>query len=147
MPQASRSISIDVPPETAFAFFADPANDRRWRGHVKEIEASGPIALGSHVHQVVDGPGGRGIPADMEVTGYEPPRRYAFSVVAGPARPKGEFRISPSASGGSDVAFALSADLGLLKRLVMGRPVQASMDGEMAALDTAKAILEGRATD
>ena len=43
---------------------------------------------------------------------------------------------------GTDVSFALSAELGGLKKLFMSRPVQSSMDGEMAALDTAKAKLE-----
>jgi hypothetical protein len=90
----------------------------------------------------VEGPGGRGIKADIEVTGYEPPARYAFKVVAGPARPVGEFRIAPAGTG-SSVSFSLSAELGGLKGLFMGRPVQASMDGEMAALDTAKRLIEG----
>jgi len=37
----------------------------------------------------------------------------------------------------------LSAELGGLKKLFMSGPVQSSMDGEMRALDTAKALLEG----
>jgi uncharacterized protein YndB with AHSA1/START domain len=142
MPSAQRTIRIDRPPDQVFAFFVNPANDRAWRSHVKEIAADGPIAVGSHVHQVVEGPGGRGIAADMEVTAYDPPRQYAFRVVAGPARPIGEFRFAPAA-GGTDVTFSLSAELGGLKKLFMSRPVQSSMDGEMAALDTAKARLEG----
>jgi uncharacterized protein YndB with AHSA1/START domain len=141
MPSAQRTISIRTTPEKAFAFFADPANDQRWRPHVKEIAAMGAPGVGGKVHQVVEGPGGRGIAADIEITAYEPPTRYAFSVVAGPARPKGEFRISPTAAG-VDVAFSLTADLGGLKKFVLGGPVQSSMDGEMAALDTAKTLLE-----
>jgi len=142
MPSAQRTISIRTTPEKAFAFFADPANDQRWRPHVKEIAAMGAPGVGAKVHQVVEGPGGRGIAADIEITAYEPQTWYAFSVVAGPARPKGEFRISPTATG-VDVAFSLSADLGGLKKLLLGGPVQSSMDGEMAALDKAKALLEG----
>ncbi len=76
------------------------------------------------------------------MTGYEPPTRYAFRVIAGPARPVGEFRIAPSGSG-SEVSFSLSAELGGLKSLFMGGAVQRSMDGEMAALDTAKRLIEG----
>lgn len=141
MPSAKRTISIGTTPEKAFAFFTDPANDKRWRPHVKEIAASGPPGVGAQIHQVVEGPGGRGITADIEITTYDPPWRYAFSVVAGPARPRGEFQLSPSASG-VDVSFALNAELGGLKKLLMGGPVQSSMNGEMAALDTAKALLE-----
>lgn len=141
MPAATRTIVINRPIEDVFAFFTDPDNDPKWRPHVKEISAPGPIAAGAQIHQVVAGPGGRGIPADFEVTAYEPPARYAFRVIAGPARPVGEFRLAPSASG-TEVTFSLDAELGGLKGLFMSRPVQRSMDGEMTALDTAKALLE-----
>ena len=141
MPSATRTIAIDRSPDDVFAFFSDPANDQRWRGHVKEIAAEGTPGVGRHVHQVVEGPGGRGIAADIEVIAYEPPSHYAFQVVAGPARPRGEFTVTPSGTG-STVTFALAADLGGWKKFVMSGPVQASMDGEMAGLDKAKAILE-----
>jgi uncharacterized protein YndB with AHSA1/START domain len=143
MPSAERTIVIDRPPDQVFAFFADPANDRAWRRHVKEIAARGPAGVGATVHQVVDGPGGRGVAADLEITGFDPPARYAFRVTAGPVRPIGEFRFAPS-GGGTAVTLSLRADLGFLKGLVLGRPVQASMDGEVAALDQAKALIEAR---
>src|SRR4051794_30397413 len=142
MPSAERTIAINRPPEEVFRFFTTPANDPSWRPHVKEISASGPVAAGSAIHQVIDGPGGRGIPADIQVTAYEPPSRYAFQVVAGPARPHGEFRFAP-AGDGTQVTFSLAAELGGLKKLFMSSPVQKSMDGEMRSLDTAKARLEG----
>jgi carbon monoxide dehydrogenase subunit G len=142
MPSATRTISIQTTPEQAFAFFADPANDKRWRPGVKEISAMGAPGVGGKVHQVVEGPGGRGIAADIEITAYEPPTRYAFKVIAGPARPQGEFQISPTATG-VDVTFSLAAELGGLKKFLLGGPVQGSMNAEMAALDTAKKLLEG----
>src|SRR5258706_6439029 len=141
MPQAQRTIVIDRPPDQVFSFFADPGNDQTWRPHVKEIGAEGPAGVGARIHQVVEGPGGRGIAADIEVTAYEPSTRYAFSVVAGPARPKGEFRFAP-AGDGTQVSFSLAAELGGLKKLFMSGPVQRSMDGEMAPVGNAKALLE-----
>lgn len=142
MPQASRTITVNVPPEKAFAFFADPVNDTRWRAGVKEISADGPPAVGSRVHQVIAGPGGRSIAADIEITAYDPPTRYAFHGVAGPVRPAGEYRFVASAGGGTDVTFSLSAELNVLMGLFMGGQVQRSMDGEMGGLEKAKAILE-----
>jgi len=142
MPNAQRTIVIHRPADEVFAFFTNPANDRSWRPHVKEIDAAGPPQVGSRIHQVVEGPGGRSIAADIEITSYESPTRYAFQVVAGPARPRGEFRFVPTGSG-TEVHFALSAELGGIKKLFLSRPVQRSMDGEVAALDRAKAILEG----
>ena len=142
MPRAQRTITVDRPADQVFAFFADPRNDVKWRPHVKEIAANGPPGIGSTIHQVVEGPGGRGIPADIEVVAYEPSTRYAFQVTAGPVRPAGEFLFAPSGTG-TEVRFSLEAKLGGIKRLAMSKPVQRSMDGEMASLDQAKALLEG----
>jgi uncharacterized protein YndB with AHSA1/START domain len=142
MPSAQRTILINRSVEEVFAFFTDPSNEPRWRTHVKEISAQGPMAVGTRIHQVVRGPAGRGIPADIEVTGYEPPSRYAFRVVAGPVRPEGEFRFAPD-NDATSVSFSLFADLRGVKKLLMSRPVQSSMDGEMQALDRAKTAIEG----
>ena len=142
MPSASRTVTIDRPPDQVFAFFTDPANDPKWRPGVKEISASEAPRVGARIHQVVAGPGGRSIPADIEITGYEPPTRYAFKAIAGPARPVGEYRFAPSGTG-TAVTFSLSAELGGWKRWLMSGPVQRTMDGEMGALDRAKRVLEG----
>ena len=141
MSSAQRTIVINRSPNQVFSFFASPANDRTWRPHVKEIAAEGPPGVGSRIHQVVEGPMGRGIAADIEVTAYEPPTRYAFQVVAGPARPRGEFRFIETATG-TEVHFSLAAELGGIKKWFLSGPVQRSMDGEMSALDKAKALLE-----
>lgn len=143
MPSARRTITIDRPMDEVFAFFTTPSNDVKWRPAVKELTAQGPPGVGSRLHQVIRGPGGRGIPADIEVTAYEPPSHYAFKVVAGPVRPEGEFRFTPSAPG-TEVTLSLGADLGGVKGLVLSRSVQKSMDSEVAGLDTAKRLLEER---
>lgn len=143
MPSASRTVTIDRPIDDVFAFFTTHSNDPSWRPFLKEIKAEGPPAVGSRIHQVVPGPGGRGIPADIEVTAYDPPSRYAFTVIAGPVRPHGEFRLRPVGAT-TEVTLSLSAHLGGVKKLVLSRPVQKSMNAEVAGLDTAKRILEGR---
>jgi len=142
MPSASRTIEINRPVDEVFAFFATPDNDPRWRDHVKDIHAHGDPEAGAVIHQTIAGPMGRGIAADIEITAYEPTSLYAFQVVAGPARPQGEFRFTP-AGDGTEVSFSLTAELTGLKKLLMAGAVQKSMDGEMANLDKAKAILEG----
>lgn len=142
MPAAERTIIVDRPVDDVFAFFTDPMNERRWRTHLKEVSVDGPVTLGSVVHMVVSGPGGRGIRADIEVTDFEPPSRYAFRVIRGPVRPTGAYTFAADGAV-TRVSLSLSADLHGVKKLVLGRPVQSSMDGEMKALDRAKAIIEG----
>jgi len=141
MPAAQRSVDINRPRGEVFDFFTNPTNESRWRTHLKEASASGPVGVGSRVHQVVKGPGGRGIPADIEVTGYQPPDRYAFRVVSGPVRPTGEYRFA-GLGDTTTVSLSLEAQMSGLKKLLMSRAVQKSMDGEMRALDRAKALLE-----
>ena len=128
MPSAQHTVVIDRPVDEVFAFFTDPSNELEWRQHVKEIAAEGPIAVGSRIHQVVKGPGGRGIPADVEVTDYDSPTLYGFRVVAGPVRPVGEFRFAADGEGTS-VSLSLSADLTGIKAVLMSRSVQRAMDG------------------
>jgi uncharacterized membrane protein len=141
MPKAQRTIVIDRPVDQVFAFFSDPSNDLKWRTHAREIAADGPPRVGSTIHQVIDGPGGRGIPADIRVTAYEPASRYGFQVIGGPVRPVGEFRFT-STGDATEVSFSLAADLAGVKKWLMSKPVQKSMESEMASLDTAKTIIE-----
>jgi uncharacterized protein YndB with AHSA1/START domain len=142
MPEAHRTIVIGRSPDAVFAFFTDPNNDPRWRPIVKKIAADGPVRVGSVVHQVVTGPGGRGsFPADYEVTAYEPPLRFAFRVIKGPVRPVGEFRFA-LAGRGTEVSFSITAELGLITKLFLGKQVQNAMDLDVAALDKAKELIE-----
>ena len=141
MPSASRTVIVDRPIDEVFTFFTTPSNDPKWRPHVKEIHGQGPPEVGTRIHQVVPGPGGRGIAADIQITAYEPPNRYAFKVIAGPVRPEGEFRFT-AAGTTTEVTLSMRADLGGLKGLLLSRPVQRSLDGEVAGLDTAKRLLE-----
>jgi uncharacterized membrane protein len=143
MPSARRTITVDRPVDEVFAFFSTPSNDPMWRPFVKEINAQEPPAAGSMIHQVVRGPRGRGIPADIRVTAYEPPNRYAFNVIAGPVRPEGDFRFTAAGPTSTEVTLSLRAELAGIKKLFLSRPVQTSMNGEVAGLDTAKRLLEG----
>ena len=142
MPHAQRTIVIARPPAEVYAFFADAENDKNWRPGVKLIHREGPLAVGTRYTQRIAGPGGRDIPADVEVTAYEPDERVAFRGVAGPVRPDGSYTFS-AVEGGTSVTFSLNADLTGIKKL-MSKPVQKSMDAEMASLDKAKALLESR---
>lgn len=141
MPSAQHDVIIDRPVEDVFAFFSEPTNELQWRSQVKEISPEGPAAVGRRVHQVIRGPAGLGVPADVEVTGYEPPTRYAFRGVAGPVRPVGEFLFSAQGQA-TRVWFSLSVELTGIKKVLMSRAVQRAMDGEVKAIERAKDVLE-----
>lgn len=141
MPSAQRTIVIHRPPDQVFAFFTDHANDPRWRPVVKEIDPVSRVPVGTRIHQVIKGPGGLGLGADIEVTASEPASRYAFKVVAGPARPRGDIRFIET-SNGTEVHFSMDAEMSGIKKLLLSGSIQSSMDAEMAGLDTAKRLIE-----
>ena len=143
MPSASRTILIDRPIAEVFGFFADAENDLEWRSGVKEIKRQGELGVGTRYRQRVNGPAGRTISADIEVTAYEPDRHVAFHAVAGPVRPRGDYTfrdVGPS----TEVTFTLDAPMSGIKSLFMGKAVQKTMDAEVAGLDRAKSLLESR---
>jgi hypothetical protein len=140
MPSAARSLLITRRIDAVFAFFTNHDNDPTWRPVVKEIRAAGPPAVGARISQTLK-VGGRTVPADIEITDYQPNEYYGFKVVAGPVRPEGTFQFA-EVPGGTEVTLSLRAELGGLKKLFMSGAVQKSMEAEVAGLDRAKAVLE-----
>lgn len=141
MASAQRTITIHRPAADVFAYIADGENAPRYRSGVLDVAHVSGQGVGAVFKQGVKGPGGRRIDADYEVTAFEPSRRLAFKAIAGPVRPTGEWRLAEVADG-TELTFALNAEIGGIARLVMGGAVQKTMDAEMGALDTLKQILE-----
>ena len=105
-----------------------------------EIEHVSGEGAGARYRQVVGGPGGRRIDADIEITDYEPARRLAFRTVAGPVRPTGLYELEGT-DGGTRVRFTLSAQLSGLKK-AMSPMVRRTMAAEVGNLDRLKQALE-----
>ena len=142
MPSASNTVTIRRPIADVFAYVADGLNGPKWRPSILDIAHASGDGLGAVYRQGVRGPGGRRIDADYEITGWVPPTRLAFRAIAGPVRPTGEYRLTES-DGATTITFALDAQLGGLKKLLMGGAVQSTMDAEVASLAKLKAVLEG----
>ena len=141
MPSAERTISINRPVDEVFRLVADGAKAPLWRSGVLDVEHVSGEGAGAVYRQGVRGPGGRRIPADYEITAFEPNEQIAFRAIAGPVRPEGEFQFE-AIGGATALTFSLRAELSGWKRLVMGRAVQSTMDAEMLALDRLRDLLE-----
>jgi len=144
VPSAEHTVTINRPLHDVFAFVADKANDPRWRPGVAEIERLSGEGAGASYRQVINGPGGRKIPADFELTRYEVDRRIEFRTTAGPVHPSGSFDFA-DAGGATRLTFALEAQLAGAKKL-MAPMVSRSMRSEVGNLDRLKQILEGDPT-
>jgi len=142
MASTHRTIVINRSVEDVFAYFADVANDARWRDGVKEIAVRGAMGKGARISQkLAAGPFGAAVRADMDVVVYEPPTALAFQVTTGPLRPRVEFRFAPTPTG-TTVAFSIDAPLTGLKKALLGKMAEKNMAAEAAALNNAKRLLE-----
>ena len=140
MPSATNEILIDRARDDVFAFLADPENDPHWRSGVLDLKHVSGRGVGARYAQGVKGPGGRRIPADIEITEFDPGQSIAFQTLTGPVRPRGRYLLS-AADGGTLVRFDLDADVRGFKRL-MSSMVQRTMDNEVGQLDRLKRVLE-----
>ena len=141
MPSAERTVTINRPVDEVFRFLADGTKAKLWRSGVLDVDLVSGEGLGARYSQGVRGPGGRRIPADYEITEFEPNAKIGFRATAGPVRPEGSFTFEGMGTG-TILTFALQAELTGWKRLVMGGAVQSTMDTEMVALDRLKDLLE-----
>src|SRR6185503_8631006 len=141
MPSAERTITINRPVDEVFRLVADGTKAPLWRWGVLDVALVSGEGLGARYSQGVRGPGGRRIPADYEITAFEPNAKIGFRATAGPVRPEGSFTFE-SMGTGTILTFALNAELSGLKRLLMGGAVQSTINAEMAALDQLKDLLE-----
>jgi uncharacterized membrane protein len=141
VPEARHQVTIRIPASEVFAFIADGLNGPKWRSGVLDIAHVSGSGVGAIYKQGVKGPGGRRIDADYRVTAYEPNSRLAFEAIAGPVRPAGEY-VLEEVDGGTRLTFALQADLGGIKKLLMGGAVQKTMESEVEATERLKTLLE-----
>ena len=142
MARAENETTINRSPEDVYAFLADGLNNPRWRKGVQEIALKSGTSgsVGAVYSQTLGGPGGRPIAGDYEITKAEPPTRLGFQVVAGPARPTGEYQLTP-APNGTTVRFVLDLQPRGLMR-IMAPLVTRTMRSEVSQLARLKAVLE-----
>jgi uncharacterized protein YndB with AHSA1/START domain len=140
MPEASNTVKIARPPADVFAFLADGTTNTQWRAGVTDIRLRSGSGEGAIYEQGVKGPFGRRVPADYEITAYEPDRRIGFRAIAGPVRPEGSYELEPS-DGSTQLTFTLSCSpTGFAK--VVTPIVAKTMRSEVAQLDRLRAVLE-----
>jgi uncharacterized protein YndB with AHSA1/START domain len=141
MPEATNTVEIRRAPAEVFAFLADGETGPTWRAGVLDVRLKSGQGKGAIYEQGVKGPFGRRVPADYEITAYEPDRRIAFRAIAGPVRPEGSYELDP-VDGGTRVTFSLSFSPGGFAKL-MTPMVAKAMRSEVAQLERLRDVLEG----
>ena len=95
---------------TVYSFLLDGANLPRWQTDVRSVGLSSGSAgsVGAGYQVTMDGPRGRPVARDYQITQARPGAEIQFQVVAGPSLLRGGFYLSTE-SAGTRVRFALEA--------------------------------------
>ena len=136
------TITIDRPANEVFAFFSDPKNATNWQSGLVRVAADGPLRQGSKWRETRRFLG-RDIESTLEVTDYEPDRRFAARGSGGSARFAFEWQVTPAANG-TAFTFRGKADPGRLLRIggrFMTRAAKRQIQSDLAR---AKQLLEAR---
>ena len=142
MIQHEVSIHLNRPVDEVFVFLADPAKQPAWQSDLIEIEqlTAGPMRVGTRIREVRR-LGRRPTAYQAEVSAFEPDKRFALRVIAGP-------RVALSYSfeaeeGGTRLRYQFVMHTGGLMRLL--EPLILRSLRKQSGLDFArlKGILEG----
>ncbi len=90
-----RSVDIQRPNETVFAFITDMSKAKLWLP-VKEMRqlSDGPVGVGSTFTQTFEAMG-QSIEATTQVTQYDPPHALTFKLVQGPVPLTTTMQLTP----------------------------------------------------
>ncbi len=145
MARFEQSVVIGRPSEQVFDFLANPENDPQWSAASDAMRktSEGPVGLGATFKQV----GrflGRRLEFSLEVTAYEPNRKFGMKVTAGPIKFAG-MRVLETVPDGTRVTFTGGGRSGGFFRLaepLLGRAAERQLKADLAAL---KEVLEAQA--
>ncbi|MGI8631140.1 MAG: SRPBCC family protein [Solirubrobacterales bacterium] len=101
---------IQRPVEEIFAYMSNAENDKEWRPNVIEIEqvSPGEHGVGTEYRQVVKGPMGKALDADLRYTAFEPNKRLAFDTITGGVRPSGVIEFTALSPTSTEVQITLT---------------------------------------
>ena len=132
MPKATVNLGtfIKVPKENVFGHVSDLTRHGEWSADPVRIEAisDDPIALGKEYRSVANFRGSD-VKGDIEVTGYEPPSRFAFQVKDSQGTHVHEFSFRTDGGGTRmdrevvmDVSFSLWVLIKTVGCVLIGKP-------------------------
>ena len=134
---------IDRPPEDVFAYITNLDNALEWLPAVTHLEqiTQGPLSVGTRYRETRQ-VGDREGQVEMEVTEYDPPRRYAVAFARGGYESTYRYTFEAESSGTRAELACVVSGRGL-KRLtahIVARAMKRFDEGQLASL---KAAIEG----
>lgn len=144
MARMETSVTIRRPVEEVFDFVTNVANVMQWRSGIVELRqtSEGPMGVGAtmlFVTRVM----GRQIKMTMEITEYEPNRKYSTKSISGPMPAQASYTFK-SVNGGTRLTFVAEAQPSGFFKLVEPLVVRMQQRRYEAELGKLKELLEAR---
>jgi uncharacterized membrane protein len=146
MARTEHTVVVERPPDEVFAFLTDLASVPEWQSgavEVRQLEREPSIGVGTKYVEVLKFLG-RQFEATIEVTEYEPGRRFSIKTLSGPIPFQVEHTLEPSNGGGTRLRVTLEGEPGglfkIAEPLVM-RNAQRQVANDFATL---KRLVEAR---
>ena len=136
------SIDVDRPPSEVFEYLTDAASLPEWQSSAVEAHWEGEKARGARVREVRKFLGRR-MESELEVTEYEPDRRFALKVLSGPV-PFSVLQTLEPRNGGTRVTFLGEGEPGGFFKLaepIVARTAERQFKSDF---ETLKDVLEAR---
>ena len=138
------SIDVDRPPAEVFAYLTDATSLPQWQSSAVEARWEGEKAPGAHVKEVRKFLGRR-MESELEVTEYDPDRRFALKVLSGPVPFSVQHTLEPR-DGGTRLMFVGEGEPGGFFKLaepIVARTAERQFKSDF---ETLKDVLEAGAT-
>jgi carbon monoxide dehydrogenase subunit G len=134
------SVMIARPPAEVFSYLTDMERLPEWQSSASDVSVEGEMGLGARVHEVRTLLGRRA-ESTLEVTEFEPERKFSLRVVSGPLPFEVRHELTPQ-NGGTRLDWVGEADTSGFPRLAV-RMVSGAVAAQFKAdLERLKRLLE-----
>jgi carbon monoxide dehydrogenase subunit G len=140
---ASFSVTLEIarPPEDVFAYLTDVDRLPDWQTTAVSCETDGPVQLGSRIRERRTFIG-RDVRTEVEVTAYDPPRRFDVRARGGPV-PFAISHVLQPAPGGTQLDVEVHVKIGGMMRLAATGPLKIAEREFRSDFARLKELLEG----
>ncbi|MFY9581081.1 MAG: SRPBCC family protein [Gaiellaceae bacterium] len=122
MPSFEVAIEIARPPEEVFAYLTDVPRIPEWQSSAGSAEVDGEVREGARIRERRTFMG-HGVKVELEVTRYEPPRRFDVSSRGGPVSYEVRHALERS-GGGTHLDVEVGIKLSGMMRLAAQGPLK-----------------------
>jgi carbon monoxide dehydrogenase subunit G len=141
--RTEHTVRIDRPPADVFRYLTDVEKAPEWQSSALEVSAEGEIGVGARIREIRNFLGRRA-ESTLEVTEYEPGRKFSLRVLSGPLPFEVRHTLVPDGEG-TRLDWVAEADTSRFPKLAVLMMAGTAERQFKADLERLKRVLEGDA--